>query len=285
MKKEDIDFLKEAYEFLENPSFITKVTDYLGKPIQIALDKLPKKAKDTVAKVSEIALRKSLQMAHSTTWELEKHTELDSIKKQSNLNRWGHNTATAITGAVGGFFGEAGITIELPITTTIIMRSILTQGQSFGEYSKEELIANAIYVFSLGSNKSTDDDEMDSAYYTSRVAMDSLIKQAAEYLAINGPKTVMKNIEAGTAPIILELISSVAQRFNIVVTEKMLAEALPFVGAVSGAGLNLLFTDFFTNSAKYHFGIKHLEKVYGQEKVRIEYEKIKKKNKTATIKN
>ena len=282
MKKEDIQFLIEAHEFLENPSFVTKVTDYIGKHIEFALDKLPKDKKELIGKVSEKALRKSLDMAHTTTWELEKHTEIEDIKKQSNYNRWGHNAATAVTGAVGGFFGEAGLIVELPITTTLIMRSILAQGQGFGEQSKEELITNAIYVFSLGSSKSDKDDEMDSAYYTSRVAMDMTIKKAAEYLATNGPKTVMKNIEAGTAPFILELITKVAQRFNITVTEKMLAEALPVVGAVGGAGINLLFTDFFTNSAKYHFGIKHLERKYGEDKVKKEYEKlINKHNKAA----
>ena len=155
------------------------------------------------------------------------------------------------------------------------MRSILSQGQNYGEMSKEELIANSLYVFTLGSSKSDTDDKMDSAYYSSRLAMDYAIKNAAEYIALHGPKTVLRSLEAGSAPVLLEFIKEVAGRFNITVTEKMLAEAIPVVGAIGGAGINILFTDFFTLSSKYHFGIKHLESKYGKDEVQALYNNIK----------
>lgn len=41
MKNDELEFLKEAYLYLENPSFITRVTDYLGKPIQKTMNRMP----------------------------------------------------------------------------------------------------------------------------------------------------------------------------------------------------------------------------------------------------
>lgn len=276
LNNEDLIFLKEAHKYLENPSFIIFLTNKIGQPIQFAVNQLPYNMKVKIGKASEKALKKSLSMAHLTTWTSQSHSNLSHKNTQSNINRWIHNGATMATGGIGGFIGEIGLLVELPITTTIIMRSILSQGQSYGNMSKEELIINALYVFSLGSEKSDKDDEMDTAYYASRTAMDQLIKKSVTYLASHGTKATLRNVETGGAPFILELIVKIAQRFNIVVTEKMLAGALPVVGAVSAATINLMFTDFFTQSAKYHFGIKYLEEKYGKEIIEQEYSKHKK---------
>lgn len=273
MKTNEKEFLVEAYQFLENPSFVTRVADYLGKPVAITLDKLPLKLQDKIAMGSVIALKKSINLAHRSLFEIPSNQLED---KKSGLNRFGHNIATMATGAIGGFFGGPGVLIELPITTTLIMRSILAQGKSYPSIPKEELITNSLYIFSLGSSRSTADDEMDSAYYSSRVALDLAVKKAAEYLVSNSPKTVLKSLEAGAAPVLLELIKRVAARFKITVTEKILAEALPIVGAASGAGINLLFNDFFTLSAKYHFGIKNLELKYGKDRIQAAYQELKK---------
>jgi hypothetical protein len=282
MKKEDIEFLKEAFNYLENPSLVTRVTDYLGKPLQKGMEKLPQSVQDRIGMASEKALRKSLEFAHTTLHTPEeKEICLESLKIESYHSRLAHNLATATTGAMGGFFGELGFLVELPISTTLIMRSILAQGQSYGNFSKEELITNSLYIFSLGSSKSKADDEMDTAYYTSRFAMDQAIKKAAEYLAVHGHRATLRNAEAGTAPILFELISKVAKRFNITISEKMLAKSVPVIGAVGGASINFAFTNFFTLSAKYHFGIIYLEKKYGKEIVEKQYSLLAQESKAA----
>lgn len=282
MKKEDIEFLEEAFNYLENPSLVTRVTDYLGKPLQKGMEKLPESVQTKIGTASEKALRKSLEFAHTTLHAPEeKEVCLESLKIESYHARLAHNLATATTGAMGGFFGELGFLVELPISTTLIMRSILAQGQSYGSLSKEELITNSLYIFSLGSSKSKADDEMDTAYYTSRFAMDHAIKKAAEYLALHGHRATLRNAEAGTAPLLFELISKVAKRFNITISEKMLAKSVPVIGAVGGASINYAFTNFFTLSAKYHFGIIYLEKKYGKEMVEEQYSLLAQKSKVA----
>ena len=274
MTKEELDFIKSAFDFLEKPSFITKVTDYLGKPVEMTVNKLPQKIQKKLVTVSELALKKSLLMANETLLSNDHSDELAEKLKNGRLSRIGHNLAAVTTGAVGGLFGGPGAIIEIPVTTTLIMRSILSQGQTYGNLTKEELITNALYVFSLGSNRSDQDDDMSSAYYSSRIAMEMTLKRAAGYMASHSPNQVLKSIEAGSAPFVLELIKKVATRFNITVSEKMIAQSIPIVGAGAGATLNLLFTDFFSLSAKYHFGLMNLEQKYGRDEVRRAYQEM-----------
>lgn len=47
------------------------------------------------------------------------------------------------------------------------------------------------------------------------------------------------------------------------------------MGAAGGASINLLFIDHFQDVAQAHFTIRKLERKYGQDAVRAEYERIK----------
>ena len=69
-------------------------------------------------------------------------------------------------------------------------------------------------------------------------------------------------------PRLCGLISLVAARFGLVVSEKFVAQALPVVGAAFGAGLNLTFTAHFQNLARGHFIMRRLERLYGAHAVR-----------------
>jgi EcsC protein family len=59
-----------------------------------------------------------------------------------------------------------------------------------------------------------------------------------------------------------------------VVTQKVAAQALPVVGALGGAAVNYAFIEHFQDVAHGHFTVRRLERVYGKEKIRVEYERI-----------
>ena len=80
-------------------------------------------------------------------------------------------------------------------------------------------------------------------------------------------------IEEG-APIILRLITKVAARFGVQVSEKIAAQAIPIVGAVGGAVINTLFIDHFQDMARGHFIVRRLERIYGIEAVKKEYDRL-----------
>jgi hypothetical protein len=66
----------------------------------------------------------------------------------------------------------------------------------------------------------------------------------------------------------------VAARFGIVVSEKVAAQAIPLIGGLGGLLINTVFIDHFQDMARGHFTIRRLEKVYGKELVRREYDKL-----------
>ena len=112
------------------------------------------------------------------------------------------------------------------------------------------------------------DDSVETGYYAVRAA---LAKSVAEAVTFIGERGVAEE----SAPVFVRLIAQIADRFGVVVSEKVAAEALPVVGAAGGASINLLFIDHFQNVAQAHFTIRKLERKYGQDAVRAEYERIK----------
>lgn len=78
----------------------------------------------------------------------------------------------------------------------------------------------------------------------------------------------------GGMPTLVRLIGAIASRFGIAVSEKLVAQALPVIGAAGGAGINLLFIEHFQQMAEGHFIVKRLERVYGPNYVRKVYEKL-----------
>jgi hypothetical protein len=76
------------------------------------------------------------------------------------------------------------------------------------------------------------------------------------------------------APILLKFITQVAARFGLVVTQKVAAQALPLVGALGGAAVNYAFIEHFQDVARGHFTVRRLERLYGKERIRSEYDLI-----------
>ena len=52
-------------------------------------------------------------------------------------------------------------------------------------------------------------------------------------------------------------------RFGLVVSDKVAAGALPILGAVGGATVNVIFMDHFQRVAQAHFALRRLERTYG----------------------
>ncbi|MBJ5136651.1 EcsC family protein, partial [Salmonella enterica subsp. enterica serovar Derby] len=86
--------------------------------------------------------------------------------------------------------------------------------------------------------------------------------------------TVKNAASTQTGKWLASLIEKVATRFGIVITEKMAAQAAPVIGALAGATLNTMFTDYYQDMARGHFIVKRLERKYGDELIKAEYIKI-----------
>jgi hypothetical protein len=263
MTKEEREFLNQAQAFLENPSLLLRMANAVGKPLDRGLKVLPAGVREKIQDAVQTSLKKGLEVVtKSIPAAPSGGSRADVGESNLNARKKGalHSLATFGTGAVGGFFGVAGLPIELPLTTGIMLRSIASIANDFGfDVGDREIQLECLYVLSLGGVKAVEGDTMDSAYWTSRLAFTDLIRHAA------------RDLGKGTAPFLVRFLAQVAARFEIVVSEKVLAELVPVIGAVGGGFINAAFTDHFNSAARFHFGLRVLEKKYGEDVVKAAY--------------
>ena len=246
--------LARAKALLENPGAAATVTNLIGMPIERALALLPERWADAVNAATRKSLETALKAALLT---------LDDAPP-SRSREFLHKLAVAATGAGGGAFGLAGLPVELPLSTTIMLRSVADIARSEGEsLAAPEGKLACLEVFALGGRR-PNDDATESAYFAVRGVLAKAISEAAQFITEKGL------VEEG-APALVRLVAQVASRFGAAVSEKVAAQAVPVVGAAAGAAINLLFIDHFQDTARGHFVVRRLERAYGAELVRAEY--------------
>jgi len=253
----EISELRGAKKLLENPGIAAKVSNFVGTPIEKVLKKLPESMTGTVNEITKKSIEKALDIALLT---------MNKDVREASSNWW-HKLAVGTTGATGGLFGLPGLAIELPVSTTIMLRSIADIARSEGEdLSCPEAKLQCVQVLALGG-KSKSDDGTEVGYFAARAALAKSISEAAAHLT-------KKGLSQHGAPAIVRLISQIASRFSIVVSEKAAAQAVPVVGAFGGAAINTLFIDHFQDMGRGHFIVRRLERLHGQEEVRRLYDEL-----------
>jgi hypothetical protein len=273
LDQESREFICEAARFLEHPPAWVRAASVLGAPMEKGLMRLPAPMRNTITSVTGRALQKALELALVSLPE-ELGVKADSLQKARENSRWlraRHGASTFLSGALGGSMGWAGLMIELPLTTSLMLRGIAATARDFGmDLESEEVRLECLSILSLGS-PSPSDDALETSYYEARFALKSATDAALAYLQKHSTKQAMESLaKKGAAPL-LRLLTAIGERFEILVSEKALAESLPLVGALGGGTLNLLFTEHFNRVAFYHFGLRKLERSLGEERVREFY--------------
>lgn len=254
MSQKDVEDLFLAKALLENPSLAAKMTGLLGTPIEKGLELLPSEWSGKLTQISHAALHRALELALTTLDDRGSRRSSDSL----------HKLLVAATGAGGGWFGLPALPIELPISTTIMLRSIADIARSEGE-SLQGIDARlaCVEVFALGG-PGRSDDAAESGYFAVRAALAGAVTEAAHFVAQRG-------LAEEGAPALVRLVTQVAARFNLVVTEKAAAQAIPILGSAAGAAINLLFIDHYQDIARGHFIVRRLERRHGGELVQAAY--------------
>jgi hypothetical protein len=248
--------LRLAKTLLENPGLTARLANTLGSPIERGFKLLPSGWAKVVQKATHAALFKALTVAVMT---------LDS--RQRNPSNLMHKVLVGASGGFGGAFGFMALPVELPVSTTLMLRSIADVARSQGHSLNDVATRLAcLEVFALGG-KSPDDDAADHAYWAVRAAMSKVVADAAAHITQRGV------VEEG-APAIVRLIAAIAARFGLVVSEQAAAKAVPVLGAAAGSTINVLFMDHFQNMARGHFIVKRLEKRHGSALVQAVYEHV-----------
>ena len=98
-----------------------------------------------------------------------------------------------------------------------------------------------------------------------------MIRDASGLIAGKSTLQLSEALARGAAPEVTRLIAAIASRFGYLVLDLAYAEMVPIAGAVGGAALNAYFANFFNQIAYYHFGLRRLERIYGEEAVQDIY--------------
>ncbi|KVU59842.1 EcsC family protein [Burkholderia cepacia] len=263
LSQDDRDALWRAKQVLESPSLTMKLTGMLGAPVEKMIARLPDFATGKINDATQLALRKCLNIALRT---LGKPPAPDAEPdKPSNLL---HKLAVATTGAAGGAFGFLALPVELPVTTTLIFRSVCDIARSEGEdLGSVDTQLQCLAVLGMGGNPDKQEEDADLGYFVLRGALAQAISKASSDITTKG-------IAAHSSAAVFKLVQTVASRFSVQVTEQMAAKSIPAIGAVLGATVNTLFIDHFQQMAHGHFTVRRLERKYGSAAVRAAYQAI-----------
>ena len=267
-------FIAAAVRKLERPGRLAEFLNTMGKPAEAIIKAMPTWASSRVERALQRTLLDAVGWA-AKTLDGSIHADERNVSTLSNVvvkSRGAmHVTAAAILGGFGGAFGIAALPIELPVTTLVILRSIAAIARDFdADLDDPATRLECVSVLSLGG-PSTSDDAMESSYLTARFGLALLIRDAGRFIAGKSTLQLGEALARGAAPEVTRLIGAIAGRFGYLALDLAYAEMVPIAGALGGAALNGYFANFFNQIAYYHFGLRRLERIYGEDAVHSIY--------------
>lgn len=236
-----------ARQYAEASGLVIKLASWAGDKAHGLMAKAPPDWQQRIEDATDLALRASYAAAFATQADADSGTYLNRALSWAQGERW-HQIAAGFTGAVGGLGGIATTLIDLPVTTTIILRSVQEIALGYGEDTSDEAVrVQCLAVFGFGGPLA-DDDEAETGLFASRVAM------------------------SGAA--LAEMVKLILPRFGVIVSEKALAQVTPILGAAAGGVINSVFTGYYQTMAHVHFRLRRLEQEHDHAQVRACFERI-----------
>lgn len=222
LSDDDVSALRRAKHELESPALAMKLASIVGAPLEKLLSRMPAFANEKVTDATELALRKCLSIALRTLGRQAGASPLIVPDKPSNLL---HKFAVATTGAAGGAFGLFALPVELPVTTTLMFRSICDIARSEGEdLTSIDTQLQCLTVLGMGGTSKAQDDA-DFGYFIMRGALAQAVSKASSEIATKG-------FTAHGSAALLRLLNTIAARFSVQVSEQIAAKSIPAIGAV-----------------------------------------------------
>jgi hypothetical protein len=256
LSQSDVEALRSAVAALERQSFATRLAGLASRQLSFGSMTLPPRLQAAVATATQKALAAAMKMALAS---------LDAQPAKDSLRI--HRRLAALTGGVGGAVGLASLPLELPVSTTIMLRSIAEIAQAEGEDLRHPGAALAcLEVFALGGH-SAEGNVLEGGYLALRAVLAKSVSDAARFLTV-------RQVSNEAAPALARLIGAIGARFGMVVSQKTAAQAIPVIGAISGAAINVAFTEHFQSLARGHFVVRRLERLYTPAVVHAEYARI-----------
>lgn len=192
----------------------------LGGQAEDLLDKLPTEVRAGLGAATEAALQVAMNAAQG------------SRRAVPDQKHWVNTAVTTAMGAAGGMGGLPSALVELPATTTMLLRAIQAVAAEHGfDPGEENVKFDCIRVFAAAGPLEADDGA-DLGFLSVRLTLSGGAMQ--------------------------KLIATVAPKLAAVLGQKLAAQTVPVLGAVAGAGTNFIYTRYYQQIAHVHFGLRRL---------------------------
>ncbi len=214
----ELDRLAEHYRSAGGAG--VKLLNALGGSAESLLEQLPEPIRNGLTGATEQALWVAMGAAQG------------SRRAVPDQAPWVNTAVTTAMGAAGGLGGLSTALVELPATTTLLLRSIQGAAAREGfDPAEENVKFDCVRVLSAAGPLSHDDGA-DLGFFSVRLTL--------------------------TGPAMQKLIAAVAPRLSVVLGQKLAAQSVPVLGALAGGGTNYVYTRYYQQIAHVHFGLRRL---------------------------
>jgi hypothetical protein len=199
-------------------------------------------------------------------------SQLDAV---ADSFRWGSSFLLGVEGALLGSAttlaeGVPGAQLVIPsliltdVTSsmTLLSRHTCRIATAYGYSSKNP--ENLPHLMAAMAPHSEDTDE---GYLALKTAVVTSIRESGQFMARTAGMVMDRQVLEREAPQMIRLITYVADRLGIVVTQKELGLIVPIAGAVLNSSINVAFQQVGHQTAKDYFRRLILEDRYGEELV------------------
>ena len=218
---EQISILVARYKEADGP--LMKLANFAGSNIESIMSQIPNGIDAQVQKAIIIVLEKAYDASDT----------LHSSTITPEVPSYFHKIAAIFSGAVGGVAGLPGAFAEFPITITNMFSSFQKIAQGYGFDSNDEKTKlECIKVFTMGGPLQSD-EELDLSFVTAKLGL--------------------------SGQVVSSLISKASQKVALMVTQKLGSQAVPIIGAVTGAALNYTFISYYEEMAHIRFSLKKMQ--------------------------
>ena len=204
----------------------------LGGSVEDRMAMMPSALRTRIEAVTRAALERGYRLAAGG-------------RHAPDLGPRGPMALAMLTGAAGGAGGLPTALAELPVTVTVILRAIRRAAAEEGFDPDDPAIRlEALRVLAAGSPLAVDDG-IDTGFVGARIAV--------------------------TGPALQRVLAAAAPRLAAALGQRAMAQAVPVLGAVAGAGLNAAFIGYYREVAHIRFALLRLAERHGAARVLAEF--------------
>lgn len=227
----DLEISQIAQQYRDASGVLMKLVNFVGGKAENALEFLPDSLKDTIESATAAAMLRCYEAAATVS----------SSSYLPSTGMWANKAVASLSGALGGLGGLPSTLIELPFSVATIFTTIQKVAAQHGFDPQDPAIKlECLAVFGSGGPLS-DDDAIELSYLSSRIAVNGTVVQA--------------------------LIARYAPKLALVLSQKLAAQMVPVLGAVTGASLNYTFISYFEEMAQVKFKLLKLSQQHGPARV------------------